>query len=140
MQNCFSLEVKREQRRSSVGFNASVKFVCATKRREDTNATLKVNKILYYTEIRSQADSYIDALTKELPVEWEGQDIVLSYDEGDLSAYIQNQYCNKIEFKNISKITRQGIVEAVVRITDEPKDRVLKALKNIDRTSAFSRR
>jgi len=117
-----------------------LKYVCATKRREDTSATLNVNKILMYTEIKSQGNVYINTLTKDLPVSWEGEDITLSYDDGDLSAFIQNQYTNKIEFKNISRQTKEGIAEAVIRITGEPKDRVTKALKNVEKNSAFSRR
>ena len=117
-----------------------LKYVCATKRREDTQAMLEVNKVLVYTEIRSQADHYIESLTGELPISWQGSDINLSYEEGDWSAFIQNQYSNKIEFKYLSKHTRDGIAEAVTRITDEPKDRVLKVMKTVEKSASFSRR
>ncbi len=117
-----------------------LKFICATKRREDTNARLTINKILTYTELRTQGDVYINELTKDLPVDWTSPDITLSYDEGDLSAYIQNQYSNKIDLRNLSKQTKEGIAEAVVRIIDEPKDRVQKAVKNVEKTSSFARR
>lgn len=117
-----------------------LKFVCATKRREDTNARISVNKVLTYTELKTQGNDFINALTKELPLDWIEPDITLSYDEGDLSAYIQNQYSNKIEFKNLSRQTKEGIAEAVVRIMDEPKDRVQKAIRNVEKTSSFARR
>ena len=93
-----------------------------------------------YTEIKSQGNVYINTLTKDLPINWEGEDITLSYDEGDLSVFIQNQYGNKIEFRSISRQTKEGIAEAVIRITGEPKDRVQKALKNVEKISAFSKR
>ena len=117
-----------------------LKFVCATKRREDTNARISVNKVLTYTELKTQDNELINTFTKEFAIDWIEPDITLSYDEGDLSAYIQNQYGNKIEFKNISKQTKDGIAEAVVRILEEPKDRVQKAIKNVEKTSSFSRR
>ena len=75
-----------------------------------------------------------------MPIEWEGSDINLSYEEGDWSAFIQNQYSNKIEFKYLSKHTKEGIAEAATRILEEPKDRVLKALKSIEKSAAFSKR
>jgi len=117
-----------------------LKYVCATKRREDTQAVLNVNKILVYTEIKSQGINYIDSLTAELPVTWEGPAINLSYEEGDWSAFIQNQYSNKIEFKYLSKHTKEGIAEAVTRILEEPKDRVAKALKNVEKAASFTKR
>ena len=96
--------------------------------------------MLVYTDIRSQGNTYINTKTSDVPVKWIDGDINLSYDEGDLSAFIQNQYGNKIEFRNISKMTKEGIAEAVFRITGEPKDRIAKALKNVEKNSAFSRR
>ena len=117
-----------------------LKYVCATKRREDTQAMLDVSKILVYTEIRSQAGNYIDSLTGELPINWQGADINLSYEEGDWSAFIQNQYSNKIEFKYLSKHTKEGIAEAATRILEEPRDRVLKAMRSLEKVASFSKR
>jgi len=117
-----------------------LKYICATKRRENTSATLNCSKILVYTEIKSQGLQYINSLTADLPIEWEGSDINLSYEEGDWSAFIQNQYNNKIEFKFLGKHTKEGIAEAATRILEEPKDRVYKAMKSIEKAAAFSRR
>ena len=117
-----------------------LKYVCATKRSDDTQAVLNVNKIMVYTEIKSQAFSFIDSLTADLPINWEQPDINLSYEDGDWSVFIQNQYSNKIEFKYLSKHTKEGIVEAAVRILEEPKDRVAKALKSVEKSAAFSKR
>ena len=106
-----------------------LKFICATKRREDTEAILPVSKVLTYTQIKTADNKYIDNLAASIPVVWAEKDIVLSYDEGDLSAYIQNQYSNKIEFKNLSNQTKDGIIEIVCRITGEEKDRMKKSSK-----------
>lgn len=115
-----------------------LKYICATKRREDTEATLAVSKVLTYTQIKTADNKYIDSLAASIPVVWAEKDIVLSYDEGDLSAYIQNQYSNKIEFKNLSNQTKDGIIEIACRITGEGKDRMKKAVKNVEKISKFS--
>lgn len=115
-----------------------LKFICATKRREDPEAKIVVSKVLSYTQVKSADNKYIDQLTGTIPVEWDDKDILLSYDEGDLSAYIQNQYSNKIELKNLSQQTKDGIAEIVVRITGEDRERVKKAVKNVEKISKFS--
>lgn len=115
-----------------------LKFICATKRREDTEAKVSVSKVLSYTQIKTADNKYVERLADTVPVEWEGKDIVLSYDEGDLSAFIQNQYSNKIEFKNLSQQTKDGIVEIACRITGEEKEKMKKAVKNVEKISKFS--
>ncbi len=117
-----------------------LKYVCATKRREDTQAQIDMSKILVFTEIKSQGSTYIDDLTRELPINWQEPDINLSYEEGDWSAFIQNQYSNKIEFKYLSRHTKEGIIEAATRILEEPKDRVIKAARNVEKAASFTRR
>lgn len=115
-----------------------LKFICATKRREDTEAKVSVSKILLYTQIKTADNKYVQTLADSAPVEWDGNDILLSYDEGDLSAYIQNQYSNKIEFKNLSKQTKDGILEVATKILGEDKERVRKAVKNVEKIAKFS--
>lgn len=114
-----------------------LKFVTATKRRENTEARLDVNKVISYTQKNTPATTLINNLTSELEVNWQGSDIIPSYDEGDLSVYIQNQYDNKIDFKQLSEQTKDAVTNATIRIIDEPKDRVKKAVKNIEKNSSF---
>lgn len=115
-----------------------LKFICATKRREDTEAKLAVSKVLSYTQLKTADNKYVEKLADTAPVEWMEKDITLSYDEGDLSAFIQNQYSNKIEFKNLSTQTKEGIAEIVYRITGEEKEKIKKAIKNVEKVSKFS--
>jgi hypothetical protein len=117
-----------------------LKYVCASKRNDDTNAKIRVNTIIASTAINTVDSRRIDDLTRDMQIEQIGEKIELSYDEGDLSALIQNQYSNKIEFKNLSRQTKEGIAEAACRIMEEPKDRVLKAVKGVERNASFSRR
>lgn len=114
-----------------------LKFVTATKRRENTEAKLNVNKVVSFTQKNTPATTLVNTLTNELEVNWQSPDIIPSYDEGDLSVYIQNQYDNKIDFRLLSDQTKDAICEASIRIIDEPKDRVKKAIKNIEKNSSF---
>lgn len=113
-----------------------IKFICATKRREDTEAVLSISKVLSYTQIKTADNKYIERLAEGVPVNWDGE-INLSYDEGDLSAYIQNQYSNKIELKNLSNQTKDGIVDITCRISGEEKERMKKAVKNVEKLARF---
>ena len=113
-----------------------LKFVCETKRREDTSARLNVTKVLSYTELKSADNKYIDRLADEVPVDW-NKEITLSYDDGDFSAYIQNQYLNKIDIKNLSKQTKEGILEIVSQISGEDKEKIRKVAKNVERLAKF---
>lgn len=116
-----------------------LRFICASKRREDPNGTVNIEKVLAYTQtnIKTVDNRYIERLTENLPINWSDSKIVTSYDEGDLSAYIQNQYRNKIEFKDITPQTKLGILEIVYEITGEDKNRLKKVLKSIEKNARF---
>lgn len=116
-----------------------LKFICATKRREDPNGSVDIEKILSYTQtnIKAVDDRYIERLTENLPINWSHNKIVTSYDEGDLSAYIQNQYRNKIEFKELTPQTKLGILDIVYEVTGEDKNRLKKVLKSIEKNARF---
>lgn len=116
-----------------------LRFICASKRREDPNGTVNVEKVLAYTQtnIKTVDNRYIERLTENLPINWSDSKIVTSYDEGDLSAYIQNQYRNKIEFRDITPQTKLGILEIVYQITGEDKNRLKKVLKSIEKNARF---
>lgn len=114
-----------------------VKFICATKTREDTSAKLLASKVLLYTQIKTADNLYIDRLSDWPSLQWE-HEVTMSYDEGDLSAYIQNQYSNKIDMKNLSKQTKDGIIDIACMISGEEKARMQKAVKNIEKLARFS--
>lgn len=114
-----------------------LKYLCATKRKEDPDGELNITKILMYTHVNSAHVKYMDQLTENLPIVWNQNSVTLSYDEGDLSVGIQNQYSNKIDMKYLSAQTREGIIGAVEMITGEDKNKLKKVLKNIDRNTKF---
>ncbi|MBO5178786.1 MAG: hypothetical protein J6B87_00345 [Clostridia bacterium] len=116
-----------------------LKFLCASKRREDPNGSVNVEKILSYTQtnIKAVDDRYIERLTENLPINWANEKIITSYDEGDLSAFIQNQYRNKIEFRDMTPQTKLGIIDIVSVVTGEDKARLKKVLKSIEKNARF---
>lgn len=116
-----------------------LKFVCASKRREDPNGSINIEKVLAYTQtnIKAVDDRYIERLTENLPISWITEKIIVSYDEGDLSAFVQNQYRNKIEFKELTGQTKIGIIDIVSVVTGEDKARLKKVLKSIEKNARF---
>lgn len=115
-----------------------LKYICATKRREDTEAEVDLTKVVYYSENVNTADTkYIDNLSESLPLRWSSS-VILPYDAGDLSVNIQNQYSTKIDFRYLSKDMKLGIIQIVSLITGEEKNKLLKVEKNIEKTAKFT--
>lgn len=115
-----------------------LKYICATKRREDTDAEVDLTKVLYYSENVNTADTkYIENLSENLPLRWVNS-IVLPYDAGDLSINIQNQYSTKINFRYLSRDMKDGIVQMVSLITGEEKNKLVKVEKNIEKIARFT--
>lgn len=116
-----------------------LKFICATKRKEDTEAKVSLTKILYYSDNINTVDArYIDNLSENLPLVWVGGPIILPYDAGDISVNIQNQYSSKIDFRYLSKDMKAGIVKIVSSISGEEEAKLKKVVKNIEKTARFT--
>jgi len=104
----------------------------------ETNAKLLhkniVNKVYCYTVLNTSDEKYIDHSFTELKIPFNEKIIHLPLDEGDVSVIIQNQYAEKILFKQLSKIYKNGIVEIASRILEEEKKAdVERVFKNIER-------
>lgn len=116
-----------------------LKYMCAMKRKADPDAQLILTKLLYYSDINTADSRFIDGLAENLPLLWAHNPINFPYDQGDLSVNIQNQYGNKIDIRNLSKIYKDAIAETVSLITADDKAVLKKVLKNIEKTAMFSR-
>ena len=116
-----------------------LKYVCATKRREDPDAKVDIQKILFFhTGINKVDINYINFLTENLPINWGGNEIDLPYTGEDLSVNIQNQYSSKINMKPLTREMKAGIVEVVGNITGEDRNKLKKVLANIEKSSKFA--
>ena len=116
-----------------------LKYMCAMKRKTDTEAQLVLTKLLYYSDVNTADSKYIDGLAENLPLLWAHDVINFPYDQGDLSINIQNQYGTKIDIRNLSPMYKSAIIETVSLITGDEKSILKKVLKNIEREARFSR-
>jgi hypothetical protein len=115
-----------------------LKYICATKRKEDPEGQVDAAKVLMYSVVNTTDSRYIDQLTENLPVNWNHQIVNVPYDDGDLSVNIQNQYSNRIDFRYLTPQYKKSIMQIVSLITGENINMLKKVLKNIDRTNRFS--
>lgn len=116
-----------------------LKYMCAMKRKTDTEAQLVLTKLLYYSDVNTADSKYVENLADNLPLLWAHGTINFPYDQGDLSVNIQNQYGTKIDFRNLSKMYKDAIIDTVAIINNEDKARLKKVIKSIEREAKFSR-
>lgn len=115
-----------------------LRFLCALERRTDPEGRVNIHKVLYYSEINTADSKYIERLSDNLPVEWDGAAINIPYDQGDLSVNIQNQYSNKFDIRPLSKIYKEGLAKMVEIISGEQMSNIKKVMKNVEKVTRFS--
>lgn len=93
---------------------------------------VKMKKILFEREFTEENDEYLNLLSLTYPIEWDEEKIYFPYDQGDLTAIIENQRVTKIKFKNLSEIYLEGLFMLAKEIIPEAKTgdikRILKSL------------
>lgn len=95
-------------------------------------AKVEMTKILFEREISEENDEYLNLLTLTSPIEWENEKLYFPYDQGDLSAIIENQRLSKIKFKNLSEHYRESLYMLAQEIIPETKSGLIrKIMKNI---------
>ena len=114
-----------------------LKYVCAAKRRADPEGRLDIDKMIYYSEVNSADAGYIDALTENLPINWISVH-KFPYDQGDLSANIQNQYAGKMDFKYLTKNYKEALITSTRVITGADDASIRKVVKTIEKNAKFS--
>ncbi len=93
---------------------------------------VKMKKILFERDFIEEDDEYLNLLSLTYPIEWDEEKIYFPYDQGDLTAIIENQRVTKIKLKNLSEEYRDALYSLVKEITPETKNGDLKkAFKNI---------
>lgn len=93
---------------------------------------LKMKKILFSREYMEQDDEYLNLLSMTYPIEWEEEKIFFPYDQGDLTAIIENQRVTKIKLKNLSEEYRASLFMLTQEIVPEIKTgEIKKAFKNL---------
>lgn len=93
---------------------------------------IKMTKILFERDIIEENDEYLNLLSLSYPIEWEKEKIYFPYDQGDLTAIIENQRVSKIKFRNLSDQYRDSLYMLAQEISPEVKPgKLRKIMKNI---------
>lgn len=95
-------------------------------------AKVEMTKILFEREISEDNDEYLNLLTLTTPIEWKKEKVYFPYDQGDLTAIIENQRVSKIRFKNLSEQYRDSLEILAQEIIPKVKPGVIRRIiKNI---------
>lgn len=93
---------------------------------------VRMKKILFERDFLEEDDEYLNLLSMTYPIEWDEEKIYFPYDQGDLTAIIENQRVTKIKLKNLSEEYRDALFMLTQEIVPEVKTgEIKKAFKNI---------
>ena len=87
----------------------------------NVESKVRMSKILFERDIIEENDEYLNLLSLTFPVEWNIEKLYFPYDQGDLSAIIENQRVAKIQLRNLSEQYRDSLLMLVQEI--EPTTR-----------------
>lgn len=95
---------------------------------------ININRIYWYTLLNSAETKYVDHIFKEAGVEWNKKEIFIPLDENDKTIIIQNQYSEKMKFKELSKVFKKALIEiAEIVMPEQSNAQITKVFKNIER-------
>lgn len=89
---------------------------------------IKMTKILFENDISEENDEYLNLLSLTYPVEWENDKLYFPYDQGDLTAIIENQRVSKIKFKNLSSQYNESLYILAQEIAPDVKSGQLRKI------------
>lgn len=93
---------------------------------------IKMKKILFERDFLEEDDEYLNLLSMTYPIEWDDDKLYFPYDQGDLTAIIENQRVTKIKLKNLSEEYRNGLFMLVQEIVPEERTSEIKRVfKNL---------
>lgn len=95
---------------------------------ENVKSRIEMTKILFEREIVDGNDEYLNLLTISFPIEWDKEKLYFPYDQGDLSAIIENQRLSKIQFKNLSEQYRDSLLILAQEITSDARPAEIKRI------------
>lgn len=83
---------------------------------------IKMKKILFERDFLEEDDEYLNLLSMTYPIQWDDDKLYFPYDQGDLTAIIENQRVTKIKLKNLSQEYREGLYILVQEIVPEERN------------------
>lgn len=103
--------------------------------KKDFVGDIKINRIYVYSLLNTSDEKYINFSFNDLNVKWNEKNIYLPLDEGDSSVLIQNQYAEKMKFRELSKSFKKSIVDISSYVLDDVnKSLIERTLRNIERS------
>ena len=91
---------------------------------------VRMKKILFERDFLEEDDEYLNLLSMTYPIEWDEEKIYFPYDQGDLTAIIENQRVTKIKLKNLSEEYRDALFMLTQEIVPEVKTGEIKKAFN----------
>lgn len=92
----------------------------------------KIKKILFEDEISEENDEYLNLLSLTYHVKWDEDKIYFPYEQGDLTAIIENQRVTQIKFRNLTEQYRDSLFILSQEIIPDVKTReITKVFKNL---------
>ncbi|MBE5821295.1 MAG: hypothetical protein E7311_01740 [Clostridiales bacterium] len=102
--------------------------------KQDYIEKININRVYWYTLLNAAETKYIDVDFKALGIEWDKKDVYIPLDENDKTIVIQNQYSEKMKFKELSKMFKKALIEMTEIIMPEQTNATItKVFKNIER-------
>ncbi len=99
---------------------------------KNMTSKIKMTKILFERDVVEENNEYLNLLSLTAPVEWEQEKIYFPYDQGDLTAIIENQRVSKVKFRNLSDQYRYSLeIIAQEIIPDVKAGKIRKIIKSI---------
>lgn len=81
--------------------------------------SIQMTKVFFERGIHDEYEEYLNLLSFSKPIEWDEERIFFPYDQGDLSAIIENQRVSKINLRNLSEQYRQSLLLLVQDLVPE---------------------
>lgn len=81
--------------------------------------SIQMTKLFFERGIHDEYEEYLNLLSYSQPIEWNEERIFFPYDQGDLSAIIENQRVSKINLRNLSEQYRQALLVLVQDLVPE---------------------
>lgn len=95
------------------------------------NSQVPITKILFERDIYNDFEEYLNLLSSDFAIKWNEEKIYFPYDQGDLTAIIQNQIVSKIKLKNLSQTYRDSLIELASDIEPELRGVAKKIMKKL---------
>ena len=89
---------------------------------------IEMTKILFERDFDETNNEYLNLLSLTSPIKWSNEIIYFPYDQGDLTAIIENQRASKIKFRNLSEQYRESLYIIAHEIIPETKSGVIKKI------------